>query len=192
MARKISLAFHCQCTKQNSLDEHPEVSESPWSPEGFPFPLSGFAGGNASSQSSTATPSPLWISAQSFSSLEYFHFPHKAPHVIMVMFGRLLPFHPSKCSTYSIFTPEPLSTWAVSLETRELYCQKNRNAKASCKMDAGTCKEQTKGTQNVLCKHFSFKEGGRYFIYHPKEARKKILEKFCARGMDLWHCRGSW
>lgn len=40
MAKKISLPFHCQCTKQNSLDEHPEVSESPWSPEGFPFPLS--------------------------------------------------------------------------------------------------------------------------------------------------------
>lgn len=34
---------------------------------------------HCSSQSSTATPSPHWSSAQSFSSLEYFHFPHKAP-----------------------------------------------------------------------------------------------------------------
>lgn len=147
---------------------------------------------HCTSQTSTATTPPHWISAQSFSSLEYFHFPHKAPHVIIVMFGRLLPFHPSKCSTYSIFTPEPLNTSAVSLETRDLYCQRNRNAKASCKMYAGTCKEQTKGTQSVLCKCFGFKESGRYFIHHPRQARKRIIEKSFARGMDIWHCKGSW
>lgn len=144
---------------------------------------------HCTSQTSTATTSPHWISAQSFSSLEYFHFPHKAPHVISVMFGRLLPFHPSKCSTYSIFTPEPLSTSAVSLETRDLYCQRNRNAKASCKMYAGTCKEQTKGTQSVLCKYFGFKESGRYFIHHPRQARKRILEKSFARATDISHCK---
>lgn len=147
---------------------------------------------HCTSQTSTATTSPHWISAQSFSSLKYFHFPHKAPHVISVMFGKLLPFHPSKCSTYSIFTPEPLSTSAVSLETRDLYCQRNRNAKASCKMYAGTCKEQTKGTQSVLCKYFGFKESGRYFIHHPRQARKRILEKSFARATAIWHCKGSW
>lgn len=181
MAKKKSLPFHHQC--QTIL-----FMSILKSPEGFPSPLSVSAGGHGTLQ----LPSPLCISAQSFFSLEYFHFPHKAPHVISVMFGRLLHFHPSKCSTYAIFTPEPLSTWAVSLETRDLYCQRNRNAKASCKMYAGTCKEQTKGTQNVLCKHFSFKESGRYFIYHPRQARKRILEKSFARGMDLWHYKGSW
>lgn len=168
------------------------VSESPWSPEGFPFPPQCFCGWQCHIAALSNSISSLDFCTKLLLPGVFSFSTHKAPHVISVMFGRLLPFHPSKCSTYSIFTPEPLSTRAVSLETRDLYCQRNRNAKASCKIYAGTCKEQTKGAHNVLCKHFSFKENARYFIYHPRQARERILEKSSARGMDLWHCKRSW
>lgn len=156
------------------------------------FPLSVFVGGNATLQLS-ATPSPHWISAQSFSSLEYSHFPHTRHPMWSVWclegccLSTPLNVAPILFSLQSLWALEQF-LWKPEICIARGTGMPRHPAKSMLELARNRQKEHTMCYASIS----ALKKMQDIWIYHPRQAKERILEKSSARGMDLWHCKRSW